>query len=127
MDRYVRHTLWSAGFAAVLAVGFAAPVSAGPVSPTGASIRSAVPVIVTDVRVQRRAGKKHRRVHHGHVAPYGYQRHYDPGPFGPGNVDTVGSLGHDGYGYAYNRFSGQRYFSCVTDEGYGRVRSCGRR
>ena len=39
-------------------------------------------------------------------------------------IDTVGSLGQDGAGYGFNRFSGQRYQSCVFDEGYGRTRPC---
>lgn len=124
MHRYIRDGLCGAGFVVALAVGFAASALAGPVSPAGASLKAAVPAIVTDIGAQRRASKKHRRVYHGHATPHGYQRPYDPGPFGPGNVDTVGSLGHDGYGYAYNRFSGQRYFSCMIDEGYGRVRPC---
>ena len=43
------------------------------------------------------------------------------GPVGP---DTIGSVGYDGRGYGYNRFSGQEYQSCVEDLGYGRVRPC---
>jgi hypothetical protein len=39
-------------------------------------------------------------------------------------LDTVGSLGYDGRGHGYNRFSGQVYQSCVEDLGYGRVRPC---
>lgn len=38
--------------------------------------------------------------------------------------DTVGSLGYDGRGYAFNKFSGQVYYSCMLDLGYGRVRPC---
>ena len=45
-------------------------------------------------------------------------------PQGPHTIDTVGSLGQDGVGYGFNRFSGQRYYSCVFDEGYGRTRPC---
>jgi hypothetical protein len=39
-------------------------------------------------------------------------------------TDNVGSLRYDARGYAYNRVTGQRYHSCVIDEGYGRVTSC---
>lgn len=46
-----------------------------------------------------------------------------PPPAAPG-IDTVGSLGQDGIGYGFNRFGGQRYYSCVLDEGYGRTRPC---
>jgi hypothetical protein len=42
----------------------------------------------------------------------------------PAGPDTVGSLGYDGRGYGYNRFSGQVYQSCMEDLGYGRVRPC---
>ena len=38
--------------------------------------------------------------------------------------DTIGSIGYDGRGYGYNRFSGQVYQSCMEDLGYGRVRPC---
>jgi hypothetical protein len=44
-------------------------------------------------------------------------------PFRQGQ-DNVGSLGYDGRGFGYNRFSGQVYQSCVEDLGYGRVRPC---
>jgi hypothetical protein len=43
---------------------------------------------------------------------------------GPAGPDTIGSVGYDGRGYGYNRFSGQVYQSCVEDLGYGRVRPC---
>ena len=39
-------------------------------------------------------------------------------------VDTVGSIVYDGRGFAVNRRTGQRYYGCVIDEGYGRVSSC---
>ena len=55
------------------------------------------------------------------------KRHRAPAPVvqtEPRFVDNVGSLAYDGRGYAYNRFSGQRYYSCVIDEGYGRVTYC---
>ena len=38
--------------------------------------------------------------------------------------DAIGSIGYDGRGYGYNRFSGQVYQSCMEDLGYGRVRPC---
>jgi hypothetical protein len=45
------------------------------------------------------------------------QRHAWPGNYAAGagvtQLDTVGSLGYDGRGYGYNRFSGQVYQSCV--------------
>lgn len=62
-----------------------------------------------------------------HSRPRAHDRGHLRDPIAPRalpSVDTVGSLGFDGYGYAYNRFSGQRYMSCVFDEGYGRVRPC---
>jgi hypothetical protein len=40
---------------------------------------------------------------------------------GPAGPDTIG---YDGRGYGYNRFSGQAYQSCMEDLGYGRVRPC---
>jgi hypothetical protein len=40
------------------------------------------------------------------------------------NYDTIGSIVYDGHGYGYNRITGERYYKCMTDEGYGRVRPC---
>ena len=45
-------------------------------------------------------------------------------PLARPTIDTVGSLGQDGVGYGFNRFSGQRYYNCTLDEGYGRTRPC---
>ena len=71
------------------------------------------------------AAAKKKKARRPHVYVYGPRRAraYDDGPgwYGP---DNVGSLGQDGWGYGYNRFSGQRYQSCVEDLGYGRVRPC---
>ena len=40
------------------------------------------------------------------------------------SVDTVGSIVYDSRGFAVNRRTGQRYYGCVIDDGYGRVSSC---
>jgi hypothetical protein len=57
-----------------------------------------------------------------------WRREYGSGGYGSGQAwpgpDTIGSVGHDGRGYGYNRFSGQVYQSCMEDLGYGRVRPC---
>jgi hypothetical protein len=98
--------------AAVVATVAAVPASAGPVSPGSAVLKSAVTDDVVTVASKK---KKTSKWHGG-----GY---YNAAP-GFGGPDTVGSLGFDGQYYAYNRFSGQRYYSCVEDLGYGRVRPC---
>jgi hypothetical protein len=98
--------LAAAAVAVTLGLG---PATAAPVS-NGEALKAQAPGLATAAHSPRRA--KPRR----HVRRYGAPRYAYP--------DTVGSLGFDGYGYAYNRFSGQRYMSCVTDEGYGRVRPC---
>lgn len=100
-----------------LTVAVAAPAAAAPLASATIGITSTAPSMLTEVR--------HRNGHRARaVAP----RHYGPGPgyYGGyyGGPDTVGSLTYGPGGYAYNRFSGQRYQTCVFDEGYGRVRPC---
>jgi hypothetical protein len=90
----------------------AAPTSAAPVASNSVVLKAAVAGDVVSV-----AAKKSKKVYrgghyYGGVAPWW------------GGPDTVGSLGYDGGYYAYNRFCGQRYYSCVEDLGYGRVRPC---
>jgi hypothetical protein len=94
---------------AVLAVGglTASSVSAAPAGfPASASQAGDTVKVRYD---ERRHPRRHVRRHH--------RRHY-------GYEDNVGSIVHDGYGYGFNRFSGQRYYSCQFDEGYGRVKPC---
>jgi hypothetical protein len=62
------------------------------------------------------SARKHRPHHHQY-----YQYRAAPAPM---FHDNVGSLAQDRFGHSYNRFSGQRYFQCMMDEGYGRVRPC---
>ncbi len=119
MTSIARNTLLALGFTAVMA-GTALPVAAAPVMPAAAMQTASVDNGVIQARAERKTRKhyRHRQVYRqqwqgSQAQPYGWQ--------GP---DTVGSLGHDGGGYAYNRFSGQRYQSCVFDEGYGRTRPC---
>jgi hypothetical protein len=69
------------------------------------------------------AQKKHRHYRHRRHRAGGGHYEFDRGWRGRYH-DNVGSVGQDGYGYGYNRFSGQRYQSCVFDEGYGRTRPC---
>jgi hypothetical protein len=117
MTSKARHTLFALGFAA-LAAGAALPAAAAPVLSGSAGLRAAPDDSVIAVRAERKVRKRHRQVsrHQWQGSP--------PYAFGRQGPDTVGSLGYDGYGYAYNRFSGQRYQSCVFDEGYGRTRPC---
>jgi hypothetical protein len=117
-------TIWLKASAAALGlcaltVAATLPVSAVVALQPGTASSVATESLITAVAVKK---KKARRPHlyvYGprRYAPYGYS----PGWGGP---DTVGSLGYDGYGYGYNRFSGQQYQSCVEDLGYGRVRPC---
>jgi hypothetical protein len=119
-----RNTFLALGFA-VLTAGVAVPAGAAPILSGSAGLRMVADNSVITVRSDRKA-RKHKRSHvnrqqwQGGPQPYsyGWQGYGWQGP------DTVGSLGYDGYGYAYNRFSGQRYQSCVFDEGYGRTRPC---
>jgi hypothetical protein len=121
----VRNTLLALGFAALTA-GAAVPATAAPVLSIPAGVQAAASVdSVIAVRSDRKARRHYR---HRHQV---YRQPWQGGPYGPQGSpygwqgpDTVGSLGQDGYGYAYNRFSGQRYQTCVFDEGYGRTRPC---
>jgi hypothetical protein len=67
------------------------------------------------------AEQRHHRRHHHHnrayVAPV-------PAPLVRPGYDNVGSIVSDGHGGSYNRVTGERYFKCMEDEGYGRVRPC---
>jgi hypothetical protein len=96
-------------FLAVLAIGIAAtvPASAGPISTQAGILKSAAADDVINVRTKRKWRDN---------GWYGGPRWHGP--------DTVGSLGYDGRGYAFNRFSGQVYYTCMEDLGYGRVRPC---
>jgi hypothetical protein len=98
--------------AAIVASVAAVPASAGPISPGSAVLKSAV---TDDVLTVASKKKKASQVYGG---GYYYAAPWFGGP------DTVGSLGFDRGYYAYNRFSGQHYYSCVEDLGYGRVRPC---
>ena len=95
-------------FAAGLA-SLALPASAAQLGAT----RAAAALAASDVTQVQWDGRRGE----GYSRDYGYERprhaFRDPG-----------SLRYDGYGYAYNRYSGQRYQTCVFDEGYGRVRPC---
>jgi hypothetical protein len=114
-------TLAALGFAAVLAAVTTVPASAAPISSAGVRDAAATIDPVTDARSERKA-RRHSRAYRAGTYGRVHQPHeYYHGGRGP---DTIGSLGYDGYGYAYNRFSGQRYQSCVFDEGYGRTRPC---
>lgn len=114
-----RNTLFALSFAALTA-GASSPAAAAPVVAGAAGLQAAVADnSVITVRSERKA-RKHR-YHHVYRQYWQGPQAYSYGWQGP---DTVGSLGYDGYGYAYNRFSGQRYQSCVFDEGYGRTRPC---
>lgn len=96
------------GFAAALSI----PASAAPGAGAALS-RATMPALQT---VQwRRDGQRNE------YAPPAR----GPAPrYGGGSGDNVGSIGYDGSPYGYNRFSGQRYQTCMMDEGYGRVRPC---
>jgi hypothetical protein len=120
MASKARHTLLALGFAA-LAAGAALPAAAAPVLSGSAGLQVAADDSVIAVRAERKVRKHHRHRHQVNRQQWQGSQPYAYGWQGP---DTVGSLGYDGYGYAYNRFSGQRYQSCVFDEGYGRTRPC---
>jgi hypothetical protein len=101
------------GLSAAVLAAAAVPASAAPVASNSVVLKAAVADDIVTV-----AAKGKRR---GGPAPYYY---YDDFNTWFGGPDTVGSVGYDGRYYAYNRFSGQRYSSCVEDLGYGRVRPC---
>ncbi len=111
-----RLALCAAGIGAALAFAAAAPATAAP--PAAAGLAAAPDTGLMQVAA-RKHPKKYRHSHRrGSRAP---DRRYDrPVP----SYDNVGSVGQDGYGYGYNRFSGQRYQTCVFDEGYGRTQPC---
>jgi hypothetical protein len=96
--------------AAVLAADLAAMATAIPSNTV--ALRTAVADDVTLAQVTRSARQRA-------LGPENYAA-----AAGPARPDTIGSLGYDGRGYGYNRFSGQVYQSCVEDLGYGRVRPC---
>ena len=98
--------------AAVLTAAAVGAASAAPVPSNSVALKAAVADDVVTVAAKKKP-KKWRR---------GY--YYDDDQVWYGGPDTVGSVGYDGWGYGYNRFSGQRYSSCVEDLGYGRVRPC---
>lgn len=104
MGNLIRTRLPSAALAVAL---FAAPAVSGPVPAQNAGRGEAASSNMLSVR----DGPRYRD-RTDWQQPYGWGR------------DTVGSLGYDGHYYAYNRFSGQRYRSCVEDLGYGRVGPC---
>lgn len=95
-------------------VALAAALSA--VAATVPSNIAALKAAVVDEVVLVQATTNARRREHG-AGGYGSGQ-ARPGP------DTIGSVGYDGRGYGYNRFSGQVYQSCMEDLGYGRVRPC---
>jgi hypothetical protein len=96
----------------------AAPASAAPVASNSVALKAAAASDVISV-----ASKKSKKVYRGGYYYNGYNGYNGVAP-GWGGPDTVGSLGYDGHYYAYNRFSGQQYYSCMLDLGYGRVRPC---
>ncbi|MBN8959100.1 MAG: hypothetical protein J0H17_21470 [Rhizobiales bacterium] len=117
MPNTPRSALWACGFGAALVLGALSPASAAPVAAlAGASAAS-------DTAAIQVAQKKHRHYRHRRHRAGGGHYEFDRGWRGRYH-DNVGSVGQDGYGYGYNRFSGQRYQSCVFDEGYGRTRPC---
>ena len=116
MTTILRNGLLGLGLAAAT-LGLTGAVAAAPVSSATAGVHSFATEGVIAVRSERRARKARRAYRHARrVGPV-----YGAAPL---HYDDVGSIGHDGYGYGYNRFSGQRYFSCHIEEGYGRTRPC---
>lgn len=107
-------TAASAGITAVIGLtsaGMAAPVP-GPASLAAATAMIDPQVQVRSERKGRRSQARRARMPANHATPYGEGR------------DTVGSLGTDRQGRTINRFTGQVYYTCMLDEGYGRVRPC---
>lgn len=109
MRQVLQTTLLGAGLASLLA----ASAVAGPM-PTGPAVSKAAPSASVAVQWEGRGGWYGDRGYYSYGGGRGYYR----------GGDNVGSLGYDGRGYGYNRFSGQRYNYCVFDEGYGRVTPC---
>ena len=97
------------GLSAAVLTAAAVPTFAGPVASNTVVLKTAVAGDLVNVAAKK---KKRPRADYYYAAPWF------------GGPDTVGSVGYDGIYYAYNRFSGQRYSSCVEDLGYGRVRPC---
>lgn len=109
-----RSGLLACSVGAALAIGTLYPAAAAPVAPlAGVSAGS------DTAAIQVASRKKHR-----HNYRHTHRRSHGERVYGSQGYDNVGSVGQDGRGYGYNRFSGQRYQSCVTDEGYGRTRPC---
>jgi hypothetical protein len=88
----------------VAAVALAGPAVAATIPPNTVALKAAVADPVIPAQATRSAWRGSPQLRQG--------------------PDTVGSLGYDGRGFGYNRFSGQVYQSCVEDLGYGRVRPC---
>jgi hypothetical protein len=110
-----RSGLLACSVGAALALGTLCPAAAAPVAPL-AGVSAGPGTAAIQVASRKKNRHKYR---HTHRRSYGSDRAYAPQGY-----DNVGSVGQDGYGYGYNRFSGQRYQSCVFDEGYGRTRPC---
>lgn len=114
-NRIVRSGSLASGLALAVALGaFALPGAAvaSPLAASQAMAKAGTGAATVEVQYQRRAhrGQRQQRVRAQRAAPR-YR-------------DNVGSIAYDGYGYGYNRFSGQRYMSCMVDLGYGRVEPC---
>ena len=94
----------------------AVPAHSAPVSTQAKAIAGDLtivsPVQVRSEREARRQQTRRAPERSGYATPYGRGQ------------DTVGSLGTDSQGRTFNRFTGQVYYSCMLDEGYGRVRPC---
>lgn len=107
------------GAAALALVVAASPVSASPLAMAASAAIAAAPAadLIVTVQAERRSGRRGSRQRERHSYP---ARPRDRGVY----QDTVGSIVYDGVGYGYNRFTGQRYMSCMIDEGYGRVHPC---
>jgi hypothetical protein len=119
-----RLALCAAGIGAALAFGAAPPALAAPPMAAGLAAGSAAPqAALVPVAARKHANKHAKKSRHSQQRRRGYApQRRDARPVG--GYDNVGSVGQDGYGYGYNRFSGQRYQSCVFDEGYGRTQPC---
>jgi hypothetical protein len=95
--------------AAVLAT--AVPGDAAIIPSNTTALKAAVADDATPVQVTRNAWPGYRS------QAYGSGRAWQA-------PDSIGSIGYDGRGLGYNRFSGQVYQSCMEDLSYGRVRTC---